>query len=95
MNKTQDIVCPCTGEPTEANGTKIHWIEAESRFQRAKQALLDIQQQHCDAAYELLLARTQIGQMLEAVFPGAEAAPRPPVSTLNLDIRDDCNRAAA
>ena len=90
MNATQDIICPCSDKWTETN-----WVEAEARFQRAKQALLDIQQQHCDAAYELLLARAQIGQMLEAVFPGAEEVPRPPVSKRNLETRDDYNRAAA
>ena len=89
MNAPQDIVCPCTGEWTETK-----WTKAEARFQRAKQALLDIQQQHCDAAHELLLARAQMRQMLEAVFPGAEEVHRSPVSKLRLEIRDDCNRAA-
>lgn len=93
MNATQDIVCSCTGEWTETT-----WTETEARFQCAKRALLDIQQQHCDAADELLLARAQMRQMLEAFFPGSEEIHRPPVLKLRLEIleiRDDCNRAAA
>ena len=85
MNNDTNGDCACTGD----------WLETEARFQRAKQALLDIQQQHCAAAHELLLARAQMRQMLEAVFPGAEEAHRPAVLKLRLEIRDDCNRAAA
>lgn len=62
----------CMSEWTETHWTETNWTEAEARFQRAKQALLDIQQQHCDAAHELLQARSQMRQLLEAVFLGTE-----------------------
>ena len=85
MNAIQDLVCPCTA----------NWAEAEARFQRAKHALLDIQQQHLAAADEFLLARAQMGQILEATFPGADELPRSSVSKLSLETCGDCNRAAA
>ena len=92
LNATQDIACPCTGGWTET-----HWIEAEVRFQQAKQALLDIQQQHCVAAHELLLARAQVRQILEAAFPGEEEVHCSPVSLRHSEVRDggaigECNQ---
>ncbi len=68
MNTDEAAACPCADD----------WTAIEARFQRAKQTLLEAQQRHCDAAHEFLLARAQVRQMLEAVFPGspgAEAAP--------------------
>ena len=56
------------------------WTAIEARFQRAKQALLETQQRHCDAAQEFLLARAEVRQMLEMIFPGVEAASSPTIS---------------
>ncbi len=80
----QNTDCACLSDWTETNGA-----ETEARFQRAKQALLDIQQQHCAAAEEFLLARTQMRRLLEAAFPGAEGVTRSPVSMLRLEICGD------
>ena len=59
-------------EETTARPNAGEWTEIEARFRHAKQALLDTQERHCDAAHEFLLARAQVRQMLEAIFPGAE-----------------------
>ncbi len=45
------------------------WEAIEARFQCAKQALLEAQEQHCEAAQEFLQARAALRQMLEAFFP--------------------------
>lgn len=70
MNTDEDAAHPRAGE----------WAAIEARFQRAKQALCETQQRHCDAAHEFLLARAQVRQMLEAVFPAPPAQRRPPVA---------------
>lgn len=51
--------CTCTGE----------WLDIEARFWRAKKAMLQAQQQHCEATYEFLAARAELRQLLEAAFP--------------------------
>ncbi len=45
------------------------WEATESRFQCAKLALQEAQEQHCTAAQEFQQARAELRQMLEAVFP--------------------------
>ncbi len=81
MNTDEAAARPYAGE----------WTAIEARFQRAKRALLDTQQRHGDAAHEFLLARAQVRQMLETVFPGAEADSSQPIS----EVRGGCNRVAA
>lgn len=81
MKTIEIAACPCADE----------WTAIEARFQRAKQALLDTQQRHGDAAHEFLLARAQVRQMLETVFPGAEAASSQPISA----VRCGCDRIVA
>ncbi len=46
-----------------------HWEEIEARFQCAKLALQEAQEQHCEAAQEFLQARAALRQVLEALFP--------------------------
>ena len=62
--------------------TADDWTAIEARFQRAKEALRDTQQRHGNAAHEFLLARAQVRQMLETVFPGAEAASHRQISEI-------------
>ena len=69
MNVNEVMSSPCIGERTAVE----EWEAVEVRFQHAKQALLDKQQQHCEAAQEFLLARTQMRQILEMIFLGAKA----------------------
>ncbi len=46
-----------------------NWEAIEARFQCAKLALLEAQEDHCEAAQEFLQARAALRQMLEAFFP--------------------------
>ena len=61
LNDQSSGACSCAGE----------WPEIEARYYRAEEAILQAQQQNCKAAHEFLAARTEVRQLLEAVFPGA------------------------
>ncbi len=80
MYTDEAAACLCAGE----------WTTLEAHFRRARQALIDAQQRHCDAAQEFFLARAQVRQRLEAVFPGDEAASGRPadVSVLVGDLSE-------
>ena len=50
---------PCAGE----------WPEVAARVRRAREAMLQAQQQSCRATHEFLAARAQVRLLLEAAFP--------------------------
>lgn len=52
-----------------------NWPEIEARCRRAKQALLDVQQQKFEAVCEFLAARADVRTLLEAAFPEPEPQP--------------------
>jgi len=67
-----------------------HWEAIEARFQYAKLALLEAQEQHCEAAEEFQQARAELRQVLEDFFPG----PPPEEDQKQVQQICGCNRAA-
>ena len=66
MNDHTNGACSCTAE----------WPEIEARYRRAREAMLQAQQQNCKATYEFLAARAEVRQLLEVVFPEPEMRTR-------------------
>ncbi len=65
-----------------------NWETIEARFQCAKLALQEAQEQHCAAAQEFQQARAELRQVLEAIFP------EPSFSEPSFSELFGCNRAA-
>lgn len=62
MSDYTNWTCSCAGERSQI----------EVRYHQAKEAMLQAQQQHCEATYEFLAARAEVRQILETVFPEPE-----------------------
>lgn len=71
-----------------------NWEAIEARFQCAKMALLEAQEQHSEAAEEFLQARAALRQVMEVFFP-EPSFPEPFGCNLAADTLARCNSCPA